>query len=318
MAQLQKPEWVYMGGKIRSWDEATLHISTESVTRGLSVFEGIKGYWQHDESDFGIVAMPRHFTRLQRSARLLHIPCPETYDGFQRKCGELVRLLHRPEKDMWVRATLYVVEGHWGENTVADLVLTAYHQDKTPPKAIFAGVSTWRRCSDASNPPRIKTNSNYQVARMARIEGRERGCAEMILLNEWGRVAEATGACILMVRNGQVITPPPSEGRLESITVEIVQSICLSLGVTFVERPIDRTELYVADELSLAGTLAELTPISRIDNYLLPEESPVLDMVRRRFWNAVRGLEFHPDIDLWMINDRPSASRKTGLWQAQA
>ena len=120
----------------------------------------------------------------------------------------------------------------------------------------------------------------------------------MILLNQWGRVAEATGACVLMVRNGKVVTPPPSEGRLESITVEIVAGICASLGVESIERPIDRTELYIADELSLAGTLAELTPIRRIDGYALPDDSPILNKVRTRFWNAVRGLDPHPEVDL--------------------
>jgi branched-chain amino acid aminotransferase len=206
---------------------------------------------------------------------------------------------------MWIRATLYVVEGHWGEGTVADLVVTSYHQEKAPPKPVNIGVSTWRRSSDVSLPPRIKTSSNYQVARLARIEGRGRGYSEMILLNQWGRVAEATGACVLMVRNNKVITPPPSEGRLESITVEIVASLCTSLGIDFVERPIDRTELYVADELSLAGTLAELAPIRRIDEHVLPEESPILDQVRTRFWNAVRGVEPHRAIDLSIVLGKP-------------
>lgn len=301
MAQLQKPEWVYIGGKIRSWDEATLHISTEAVTRGLAVFEGIKGYWNANSTEFGMLAVPRHFARLQRSGKLLYIPCPVGYEEFEQACHQLVRLLHKPDRDMWVRPTLYVVEGHWGEGTVADLVLTAYHQDKTPTKAIDVGISTWRRSSDNSISPRIKTNSNYQVARLARIEGRGRGCSEMILLNEWGRVAEATGACILMVRDGKVVTPPPSEGRLESITVEIVAGVCNSLGIDFVERPIDRTELYIADELSLAGTLAELTPIRQIDDYVLPDDSPILNKVRTRFWNAVRCTDPHPAVDLSVV-----------------
>jgi branched-chain amino acid aminotransferase len=305
MVQLQKPKWVYMGGKIRTWDEAVLHISTEAVTRGLNVFEGLKGYWQKDNTTFGIVAMPRHFARLQRSARLLYIPCPVDYEEFQQACHDLIRSLYQKDRDMWVRATLYVVEGHWGEGTVADLVLTAYHQDKTPPKTIDVGVSTWQRSSDISISPRTKTSSNYQVARLARVEGRGRGYSEMILLNQWGRVAEATGACILMVRNSKVITPPPSEGRLESITVEIVASICASLGIDFVERPIDRTELYIADELTLAGTLAELTPIRRIDEHELPEKSPILNQVRTLFWNAVRGIEPHRAVDLSMVLGKP-------------
>jgi branched-chain amino acid aminotransferase len=306
MVQLQKPAWVYFGGKIRPWDEALLHISSEAVTRGLNVFEGLKGYWQKDGMNFGVIAMPRHFARLQRSARLLHIPCHIQYEDFERACHEIIRILFQPDKDMWVRATLYVIEGHWGEGTVADLVLTAYHQEKSTPPSIAIGVSTWQRAADVVLSPRIKTSTNYQVARLARIEGRGRGFSEMILLNQWGRVAEATGACVLMVRDGKVITPPPSEGALESITVEIIAAICLSLGIEFVERPIDRTELYIASELALAGTLAEITPVRSVDDYSLPGDSPILSLLASRYFAAVRGIDPHPAVDLSMGNGRPS------------
>ena len=171
MVQLQQPPWVYMSGKLRRWDEAVLHISAEAVTRGLNVYEGLKGYWRHDGSSFGIVAMRRHFARLQRSARLLYIPCPVDFDKFEAACHELVKALYRPDKDMWIRATLYVVEGHWGEGTVADLVLTAYHQEMVPPAPIDIGVSTWQRSSDVSLPPRVKTSANYQVARLRGSRG---------------------------------------------------------------------------------------------------------------------------------------------------
>lgn len=202
---------------------------------------------------------------------------------------------------MWVRASLYVVEGHWGEGTVADLVLTAYHQKKTPPAPIKIGVSTWQRSSDNTVPPRIKTSTNYQVARLARIEGRARGCSEMILLNQSGRVAEATGACVLVVREGCVITPPATEGRLESITLEIVEKICKSLSIPFVERPIDRTELRIADEIRLVGTLAEMTPVSWMDDYELPAKSPLTDAIAETFWKAVRGVKPHPAIEMTFV-----------------
>jgi branched-chain amino acid aminotransferase len=304
--QLQKPEWVYLGGKLRSWNEAVLHISSEAVTRGLNVFEGLKGYWQVNGVNFGIVAMSRHFARLQQSARLLHIPCLVTYQEFEGACHDLVRALYTKDRDMWIRATLYVVDGHWGEGTVADLVLTAYHQEKKPPAPIDIGVSTWQRATDNALSPRIKTSTNYQVARLARIEGRGRGYSDMILLNQWGRVAEATGACVLIVKNDKVFCPTPSEGRLESITVEIVRDLCNSLGIEFVERPIDRTELYIADEICLVGTLAEIVPVRRIDEFSLPEESPILSAVSASFWKAVRGDEPHQKVDLSIVEPKPS------------
>jgi branched-chain amino acid aminotransferase len=298
---LQTPEWAYFKGDVRPWAEATLHVSTEAVNRGLNVFEGLKGYWSADEKKFGIVQLRRHYERLKHSAQLLYIPVPVSYEEFQNASVKLLRKLYGPDRDMWVRASLYVVEGHWGEGTVADLVLTAYHQKKTPPTPIKIGVSTWQRSSDNTVPPRIKTSTNYQVARLARIEGRARGCSEMILLNQSGRVAEATGACVLVVRDGCVITPPATEGRLESITLEIVEKICKSLSIPFVERPIDRTELRIADEIRLVGTLAEMTPVSWMDDYELPAKSPLTDAIAETFWKAVRGIKAHPAIEMTLV-----------------
>ncbi len=298
---LQQPRFAYFHGDVRPWEEATLHISCEAVTRGLNVYEGLKGYWQADGSAFGIVEMRRHYARLTRSARLLHIPVPVTYDEFRDACGKLVRQLYEPDKDMWIRATLYVVEGHWGEGTVADLVLTAYHQPKEPPAPVSVGVSTWQRSSDISLSPRIKTSTNYQIARLARIEGRGRGFSEMILLNQYGRVAEATGACILLVRDGCIITPPASEGRLESITLEVVRRISDLHGFPFVERPVDRTELYIADEIRLVGTLAELAPIAQVDDYKLPANSPLTDRIAATFWDSVRSRPADPVVEMTFI-----------------
>jgi len=298
---LQKPEFAYFRGEVRPWEEATLHVSCEAVNRGLNVFEGLKGYWRADGTEFGLVELRRHYDRLTRSARLLHIPVPVSYEEFRSACSKLIRALYQPDKDMWVRATLFAIEGHWGEGTVADLYLTAYHQSKEPPAPVSIGVSTWQRCSDITMSPRIKTGTNYQVARLARIEGRKRGFSEMVLLNQFGRVAEATGACLLVVRDGCVITSPTYEGRLESITLEIVRRICESLAIPYIERPIDRTELHIADEIRLVGTLAELTPVRQVDEYELPPTSPLTDMIAEVFWAAVRGTSPHPAIELTAI-----------------
>lgn len=298
---LQKPKFAYFNGAVRPWDEATLHISCEAVNRGLNVFEGLKGYWQTDGKEFGIVELRRHYERLARSARLLHIPVPVSFEEFRDACSKLVRALYEPERDMWIRATIFVIEGHWGEGTVADLYLTAYHQSKSAPVPVSIGVSTWQRSSDISLSPRIKASSNYQVARLARIEGRKRGFSEMVLLNQFGRVAEASGACILLVRDGCIITPPASEGRLESITLEVVRRICHSLAIPFIERPVDRTELHIADEIRLVGTLAELTPVTRVDEYELPPISPLTDLIAESFWAAVRGVTPHPAVELSFV-----------------
>jgi branched-chain amino acid aminotransferase len=123
----------------------------------------------------------------------------------------------------------------------------------------------------------------------------------MVLLNESGRVAEATGAAILMVRDGKVYTPPPTEGALESITVDIIETLAQSLGVDFARRPIDRTELLVADELALCGTLAEVVPVKSIEGRPLTGESSILRTLQQRYFQAVRGVDPHSFVELTEI-----------------
>jgi branched-chain amino acid aminotransferase len=300
MAKLQRPDYAYMNGAIIPWDEANLHIGCEAITRGLNVFEGLKGYW-HGPDAFGILFLRRHYARMCRSAKLLHIPCPWTFEQYEEAVCKLYGALLRPDSDMWMRTSLYVIEGHWGENTKADLVLTAYHMNTALPEPITVGVSTWQRSSDNSLPARIKTSTNYQVARLARIEGRQRGCDDMILLNHAGRVAEAAASCVLIVRDGVIYTPPASEGALESITVDWVERIAEDLGIPFVRRPIDRSELPIADEMALCGTLAELVPVKSMDGFAIDPDGPILSKVRQRFFRLVRGEGRDPTVEISFV-----------------
>lgn len=284
---LQEPPWIYFNGKIRPWNEGVFHVSTEAVNRGLNVFEGVKGYWQGKR--FGLLQLKEHYQRLQRSAKLLSIPFEHSYEEFETACHSLVFVLYDEDHDMYLKPTLYVTEGHWGLNTKSDLIITGYKQKQFPlVESISLGVSTWQRSTDVSLPYRAKASSNYQVCRLSQIEGRSRGYPDMILLNQTGRVAEATTACLLMIRNEEVITPPSYEGALESITVDIIESICKSLKIPFIRRPIDRTELYISDGICLAGTLAELVPVNKIDEYEI-KISPIFDKIRTNFWSVMRG-----------------------------
>lgn len=309
MVKLQQPKYVYMNGGLCLWNEATLHIGCEAVTRSLNVFEGLKGYWQ-PEGPFGIVQLRSHYERLRRSARLLHIPFETSFDDYRNALAQLVEALLESDQDMWFRTTLYGVEGHWGEGTVADLVITGYHQDKRVPDPIALGLSTWRRSPDVSLPARIKAGSNYQVARLARIEGKALGCQDMVLLNTSGRVAEATASCIVMVRDGVIYTPPPTEGALESVTLDIVEAMAKSMNIPFIRRPIDRTELLVADEIALCGTLAELILVKSIEGQPLNGESPILRSLQARYFRAVRNVDPHPFVELSVLTDKVTSDKQ--------
>jgi branched-chain amino acid aminotransferase len=301
MIKLQKPKYVYMGGELRPWKEATLHVGCEAVTRSLNVFEGLKGYWKPG-GPFGILQLRRHYERLRRSARLLYIPFDSSFEHYRDAVAELAGELLQPDRDMWFRTTLYAIEGQWGEGTVADLVITAYNQDQKVPDPINLGISTWRRSPDVSLPARAKSGANYQVARLARIEGRARGCQDMVLLNDSGRVAEATGSCLVMVRDDTIFTPPATEGALESITLDIVEALAHSLNIPFVRRPIDRTELLVADEIAICGTLAELVLVESIEGLPLNRDSQLLRRLQDRFFRAARNIEPHPSVELTVVS----------------
>jgi branched-chain amino acid aminotransferase len=301
MVKLQKPKFVYMDGKLRLWDEATLHVGSEAVLRGLNVFEGVRGYWQPDGS-FGLVKLRPHYERLCRSARLLYLPFSLSYEEYKEAIRTLCEALLQPGRDMWFRTTLFGVQGHWGEDTVADLIITGYQAEMSVPPAFDLGVSTWRRSEDVALPSRVKTGTNYQVGRLARIEGRIRGCQDMVLLNKSGRASEATAACLLVVRNGKILTAPASEGALESITAEVMEVLAKEAGIPFECRPIDRTELLIANEIGLCGTMDELRIAKTIDGLPLSAESPILRQLQSRYLKAVRGVEPHPFIDLTTIH----------------
>jgi len=287
-----------MNGRLTRWEDANIHVTSEALIRGMSVFEGIKGYWRHDGSELCVLALREHYERLTRSALLQHLPFSMAYEEFRDACFLLIRKLMVKDRDLWLRPTIFAVEGQWGEFTVTDLVITSYHQDKKRPAPMDVGFSTWQRPADTALSARIKSPANYQIGRLARIEGRRQGFADMILLNPAGRIAEATGSCVLMVRNGRVVTPPPHEGCLESITVNIVEGLCASLGIPFERRPIERTELAVSDGVCLAGTLMELGRVRKLEARTLPESMPILERIADEFWACVRGERPHLGVHL--------------------
>lgn len=305
MAALQRPPFVFLNGTLTAWNDAQIHVSTEAVIRGISVFEGIKGYWNGTGGTFSLLALEPHFRRLCRSAQMLHLPFAMPYPEFIRACKTLVGAVLESDKDLWLRPTVLPIEGHWGIDTRTDLAITAYTQPARRPEPIDVGISSWQRPSDAAQPARIKCAANYTLGRNARMEGRRHGYGEMVLLNQWGRVSEATGSAIVIVRDGVVITPPASEGCLESITVDIIEIICADLGLKFIRRPVDRSELAIVDEMCVAGTLAELAPVRRMDWRDLPAPGPVLRRIADAFWQVVRGERVLAGIELTPVAETP-------------
>jgi branched-chain amino acid aminotransferase len=297
ISQLQTPPWALVNGELVPYADVKIHIGAEALTRALSVFEGVKGYWDSAGEVFSIRTPRRHYDRLCRSASLFHIPVTFTYDEFLAGLSTLAGELLVPDKDLWFRPTMYVTHGHWGEATEADLVVTAFSQRKLDPDPMRLGVTSWRRASDLVLPTRVKSSANYVGARMARIEVRRLGYDDAIMLNDFGRVAEATGACVLIAQRGRIVTPPTSESCLDSITVDILEEVAKHLGVPFDRRPIERTELLAADECGLAGTISELTLVAELDGVEY-EQTGLLAQLRQRYLELMRGELVLPDVDL--------------------
>ncbi|MFC6156383.1 aminotransferase class IV [Kribbella jiaozuonensis] len=302
ISQLQTPPWALVNGELVPYTDVKIHIGAEALTRALSVFEGVKGYWDSAGEVFSIRTPRRHYDRLCRSASLFHIPVRFSYEEFLAGLSKLASELLVPDKDLWFRPTMYVTHGHWGEATEADLVVTAFSQRKLDPDPMRLGVTSWRRASDLVLPTRVKSSANYVGARMARIEVRRLGYDDAIMLNDAGRVAEATGACVLIAQRGRIVTPPTSESCLDSITVDILESVAKDLGLTFERRPIERTELLAADECGLAGTISELTLVAELDGVEY-EQSGLLAQVRQRYLELMRGDLVLPDVDLVPLVD---------------
>lgn len=293
---LQTPAFLYARGAVRPWEEGMVHVNSEAVLRGLNIFEGLKGFWREDGS-FALVTMRLHYERLRRSARILRMPFEMDFETYDAACHALTERLRRPSHNMWLRTTLMLVAGHWGEGDRTDLVITAYDHPRGPAPDMATGVTPWRRANDNALPARVKMGPNYLVARLSKIEGRSRGYREMIVLNDAGRVAEFVGSAVLMVRDGTIITPPASEGAFESITANLIEILAADAGLPFVRRPIDRTELSVADELASCGTLNDLVIVSSVDGVELGP-APILSALRARYLEAVTGLLPHPAIDM--------------------
>lgn len=295
MSRPEPPAVLWFNGKLVPWREATVHVWSEVAARGANVFEGIRCYRQTDGS-FCLVSLEQHLDRLSDSARLMSISSPYPRSELMAGIFELVREI-AGDQHIYVRPTTYVEYGRYGDcddDAVYGAYIVAFPVPRS--KAAHDGarccVSSWRRTSDLSMSPLIKAGAAYQAFRLPGIEARRRGCDEAILLNDRGHVAEATGAAIFTVRRGEVSTPPLSAGILDSITRRHAMTLVEdSLGQRVRERDIPRTELYLSDEVFLAGTLSELTPVLLIDSRPVGDGQigPVTRAVRDRYFAICEG-----------------------------
>jgi branched-chain amino acid aminotransferase len=294
------PAYVWWNGKMVRWEDATVHVTELGWSTVGAIFEGIRGYTSNDGSELHIFRLQEHLERLERSMKLVRLR--QDYD-LETMTKAIVDLLNANEvrEDTYIRPLVYTADtsgkrfAQTGNAEAGFLINTAPMAThlKTGMK-MTAKVSSWRRISEDVMPPRIKNLSNYRNSQLGSTEARMDGYDTAIFLNNRGTVAEGPGACLAMIKDGVFITPDVTQSILESITRDALMTLASDvLGVPVIERAIDRTELYTADELFTCGTAAEISPIVSVDHYDVGsgDIGPITKALEAAFDDTLRGNE---------------------------
>lgn len=296
---MANPTYLWWDGRQMPWDDATIHVTEIGWSTVGAVFEGIRAYWNADDEEAYIFRLPEHMKRLEQSMKLVRLDQEYSTEHLTEAILELMRANEHRE-DTYIRPLAYRA-GMTGKSLSAAasqaglLINTSSRPShlKTGVKQ-DACISSWTRISDNVMPPRVKNISNYRNGQLATMEANTNGYDVPLLLNDQRKVAEGPGACIMMVRDGKVITPGVTDSILESITRDaLITMLRDDLGVTVEERPIDRTELYIADEAFLCGTAFEVTPIVSVDRFQLGdgEIGPITSRLESLFHDVLRGVD---------------------------
>lgn len=284
----------YIDGRFVDDADATISVRSRALNYGLGCFGGIRGYLADDESQVYVFRLDQHTERLDRSAKLLMLRL-----GVEpARLGEIVIELLRKNQvhhDVYVRPMVIsasvelapVLRAEDSSLIVYSLPLKRYI-DK---ESIHVCVSSWRRVADNAIPARAKPTAAYLNSALARREAADNGFDEAILLTDGGTVSEGSAEHVFIVRDGGLVSPPSTEDNLDGITRRTLITLAEDLGLRFQERPIARTELYVADEMFLCGTGAEVTPVASVDKRTLGsgKPGPVTARIKQHFADVVRG-----------------------------
>lgn len=289
----------YFDGKFVDDAEAVISVRSRALNYGLGCFGGIRAYTAEDGAQLYAFRVADHIARLQHSARVLHMQLPGDRADV---CQIVTELLRRNEVryDVYVRPIVLN-----NSNKLApvmrpeDSLLAIYClplQRYMAKDAIDVCVSSWRRATDNAIPARTKATGLYLNSALARKEAHDNGFDEAIFLTEYGKVSEGSAEHVFIVRDGVLYSPPSTEDNLDGITRRSIITLATEdLGLRVVERVIGRTELYVADEVFLCGTGAEITPVRSVDRRPVGEQpiGPITARLQEHFGAVVRGRVEH-------------------------
>ena len=288
---------IWMDGALVDWEQATTHVLTHTLHYGTGAFEGIRAY--PTSRGVAVFRLREHMSRLVLSCRVLTIAVPYTVDELCDATVELLRANDLPQ-GCYIRPLVFLGYGEMGVNplpapvnvAIACWPWGAYLGDEGLEHGVRMKISSWRRHSPDAMPTSSKTVGGYVNSSLAKVEAIKAGYDEAIMLGADGRISECTGENLFVVRDGQLVTPPPSEaGALVGITQNSVVTIARDLGYTVNFEALRRDDLYVADEAFLTGTAAEVVPIDSVDDRRIGDgrPGPITQRLQSTYFQAVRG-----------------------------
>ncbi len=290
------PKHAYFQGKIVPYTDAKVGVATHALNYGTAVFAGMRGYWNEEQEKLFVFRPFDHFRRFLHSTRLLCMEFDHTPDSLTQV---LLAMLREDgyRQDIYIRPLAYKADEVVGvrlHDLKDDITMFAMPFGQYVKNATNAHVtiSSWRRIDDNVIPARGKISGAYANSALIKTDASRAGFDEALVLNQDGHISEGSAMNIFMVRDGVLITPPVTENILEGITRRSVMELAKNeLGLAVVERPIDRTEVYICDELFMTGTAAEVTIVTRVDYRPVGEGrmGPVGEKLRKLFDDVVRG-----------------------------
>ena len=288
--------WVYLDGEVKRYADAKVGLMTHALQYGTGVFEGIRGYWSPEHEQLFVLKLREHYRRMQNSVKLLKLKIPMNLDELCETSIELIRR-NNFRQDVYIRPFAFKsseeigVRLHNLKDSFA-IYVTPFGNYVEVDGGIRCMVSSWRRIDDNVAPARAKITGIYVNSALAKTEAMENGFDEAIMLTHDGHVCEGSAENIFLLRDGKVSTPPTSDNILEGLTrLAMIELLRNELDMEVVERSIDRSELYIADEIFLCGTGAQISPVIDVDRRPIGDGQvgPVVSQLQKLYFDIVRG-----------------------------
>jgi branched-chain amino acid aminotransferase len=299
---MQEAQKIWMNGELVDWADAKVHVLSHGLHYGSSVFEGIRAY--DAEGGTAVFRLEDHLARLQQSAAIYYMPLPYTRDELRTAVHQVLQ-----SNDLgacYIRPIAlrgYGVMGLFPLDAPVDVAIAAwpwgaYLGEDGLKRGIRAKIASWRRIGSTTVPATAKAGGQYLNSILAKVETHKAGYDEALLLNEAGYVADGSGENLFIVRHGEIITPPVQASILEGITRASIMDLARDEGYAVIEREIARSELYIADEVFVTGTAAEVCPIREVDEHAIGDPGPVTRRLQELFFACTEGR--HPRSPQWL------------------